>query len=159
MTTTPPIIHNTFTVERTYPTTRARVFAAMSDPKKKRRWFAEGVGFTIDSYTLDFKVGGFERTRFRFGNDGPPMTNDCLYLDIVDQERLVFAYSMTIGGAPMSSSLATIELLPASGAKGGTLMRFTEHTAYVDGNDGGADRKEGTQQLFKRLASELETHT
>lgn len=157
-TATPPIIHNSFTVERTYPTTKARVFAAMSDPKKKRRWFAEGVGFTIDSYSLDFKVGGFERTRFRFGNDGPPMTNDCLYLDIVDQERVVFAYAMTIGGAPMSSSLATIELLPApaaGGAKAGTLLRFTEHTAYVDGKDGGAGRKEGTTQLFERLASEL----
>jgi uncharacterized protein YndB with AHSA1/START domain len=154
--TTPAIIHNSFTVERTYPTTKARVFAAMADPKKKKRWFAEGEGFVIDSYTLDFKVGGFERTRFRFGNDGPPMTNDCLYLDIVEEERVVFAYAMTIGGAPMSSSLASIELLSAP--KGGTLMRFTEHTAYVDGNDGGASRKEGTQQLFERLAQELDRH-
>lgn len=151
------VIHNSFTIERTYPTSAERVWRALSDPEKKRRWFAEGEGFIIDSYTLDFTVGGFERTRFRFGNDGPPMTNDCIHLDIVARERVVFAYSMTIGGAPMSSSLASIELLPSKkNERNETRMRFTEHTMYVDGKDGGADRKEGTIGLLERLAQELE---
>src|SRR5262245_47913957 len=125
-----PVIHNSFTLDRIYPASAERVFRAWSDPKKKRRWFAEGEGFVVDSYTLDFSVGGFERTRFRFG-EGPAMTTDCLYLDIVKDQRIVFAYSMTIGGEPMSSSLGTMEL---SAADGGTLLRFTEHTAYLDGN-------------------------
>jgi uncharacterized protein YndB with AHSA1/START domain len=150
----PTVIHKSFTIERTYAKPRDRVFRALADPTKKRRWFAESEGFTIDSYTLDFQVGGFERTRFRFG-DGPPMTNDCVYLDIVEDERVVFAYAMTIGGAPMSSSLGTMELVPHST---GTTLRYTEHTAYVDGRDGSAGRKEGTIELFERLAHELETH-
>jgi uncharacterized protein YndB with AHSA1/START domain len=79
----PAVIHHTFTIDRTYPTTRARVWAALSDPKKKRRWFAESTGFVIDEYSLDFRVGGFERTRFRYGAKGPPMTNDCIHLKIV----------------------------------------------------------------------------
>ncbi len=148
---THPIIHNTFVLERTYPATAAKVFRALSDPEKKRRWFAEGDGFIIDSYTLDFQVGGFERTRFRVV-DGPSMTNDCVYLDIVPQERLVYAYSMTLGGAPMSSSLGTMELIPTTG---GTLLRLTEHTAYVDGNDGSEGRKAGTEELLEALAKEL----
>lgn len=150
-----PAIHNSFTIERTYPTTPARVFSAMSDPVKKRRWFAEGEGFIVDSYTLDFKIGGFERTRFRYGDDGPPMTNDNVYLDIVDNERLVFAYSMSIDGAPMSSSLGTMEFLLVAG---GTLLRFTEHTVYLDGNDGGAARREGSLGLLAALAAELAAH-
>jgi uncharacterized protein YndB with AHSA1/START domain len=150
---THPVIHNDFTIERTYPASAAKVFRGFADPKKKRRWFAEGSGFVVDSFELDFRIGGFERTRFR-PIGGPPMTNDCLFLDIVDDERLVFAYSMTFDGAPMSSSLTTIELLPAKA--GGTLLRFTEHTAYLDGNDGSAGRREGSQQLLERLASELE---
>jgi uncharacterized protein YndB with AHSA1/START domain len=150
-----PVIHNSFTVERTYPANAARVFRALSDPKKKRRWFAEGEGFVIESYTLDFQLGGFERTRFRFGADGPLMTNDCVYLDIVPNERLVFAYSMTVAGAPMSSSLGTMELVPVGS---GTLLRLTEHTAYVDGNDGSTARREGTIELLEALAKELETH-
>jgi len=151
---THPVIHNSFTLDRTYPASVERVFRALSDPEKKRRWFAEGEGFVIDSYTLDFKVGGFERTRFRFG-EGPTMTNDCVYLDIVKNQRLVFAYSMTIGGEPMSSSLGTIEL---SAAAGGTLLRLTEHTAYVDGKDGNEGRREGTRELLEALAKELGEH-
>lgn len=150
----PSVIHKSFTIERTYPTTAARVFHALSDPVKKRRWFAEGEGFVVDSYTLDFQVGGFERTRFRFG-DGPAMTNDSVFLDIVENERLVFAYSMTIEGAPLSASLSSIELVPV---RGGTQLRFTEHTAFLDGNDDSPSRREGSIQLFEALARELELH-
>lgn len=146
------VIHKSFVIDRLYPTTRERVFRAFTDPKKKRRWFAEGEGFVVDSYSLDFSVGGFERTRFRFG-DGPAMTNDCVYLDIVDQERIVFAYSMTIGGAPMSSSLGCLEFSTVSG---GTSLVLTEHTAYVDGNDGSAARREGSLELLESLALELQ---
>lgn len=149
-----PVIHKSFTIERKYPTSPERVFAAFSDPLKKRRWFAEGEGFHVDSYSLDFRVGGFERTRFRFG-DNPPMTNDCVYLDIVEERRLVFAYAMTFDGRPLSSSLATVELVPDDG---GTSLRFTEQIAFLDGNDGCEDRREGTRQLLEALAKELNEH-
>ena len=150
----PSVIHRSFTIERTYPTNAARVFMAHSDPAKKRRWFAEGKGFVIDSYSLDFKVGGLERCRFRRG-DGPPLTNDGIYLDITPDERIVYAYAMTIGGSPMSSSLATIELVPSASE---TLLRFTEHTAFVDGKDACAGRREGSIGMLEALAQELELH-
>ena len=149
----PAVIHKSFTIERTYPTTAARVFGAHSDPEKKRRWFAEGEGFIVDSYSLDFQVGGFERSRFRFGTDGPPMTFDGVYLDIVPNERIVFAYAMTVAGRPLSSSLSTVELV-ASGS--GTTLHFTEHTAFLDGTDGSAGRREGSLGLLEALAKELE---
>jgi uncharacterized protein YndB with AHSA1/START domain len=148
-----PVIHKSFTIERTYPTSAARVFRAHSEADKKRRWFAEAEGFIVDSYSLDFQVGAFERSRFRFGQDGPPMTFDGVYLDIVRDERIVLAYSMTIGGAPMSSSLSTIEL---AAAPSGTLLRYTEHTAFVDGHDGSAARREGSLALLERLAQDLQ---
>lgn len=137
------------------PTTAARVFAAHADPVKKRRWFTEGDGFVVDSYALDFQVGGFERARFRFGADGPAMTFDGVYLDIVQDERIIVAYAMTVGGAPMSSSLATTELVARGAA---TLLRFTEHTAFVDGVDGSAGRREGSLGLLEALANELAAH-
>lgn len=34
------VLHATFTLERTYPATPARVFAAWADPAAKARWFA-----------------------------------------------------------------------------------------------------------------------
>ncbi len=36
------VTHSTFVIERSYPTSPERVFAAFADPAKKRRWFAEG---------------------------------------------------------------------------------------------------------------------
>jgi uncharacterized protein YndB with AHSA1/START domain len=84
------------------------------------------------------------------------MTNDTLFLDIVDDERVVFAYSMTIGGAPLSASLSSIEL---SSVAGGTRLAFTEHTAFLHGKDESEGRRHGTRELFERLARELELHT
>ena len=150
-----PVIHRSFTIERSYPASAARVFRALADPRKKRRWFAEGEGFVVEGYTLDFQVGGFERTRFRYGASGPPMTTDAVYLDIVEDERVVFAYAMTVAGRPMSSSLGTMELVPEPS---GTLLRFTEHTAFVDGQDGSAGRREGSLGLLESLARELDAH-
>lgn len=83
------------------------------------------------------------------------MTFDSLFLDIVPNARIVFAYSMTIGGSPLSSSLATVEL-SARGPE--TTLRFTEHTAFLDGNDGSAARREGSIELLEALARELATH-
>lgn len=153
--TRPAVIHRGFTIERDYSQSAERVFSAHSDPKKKRRWFAEGAGFVVDHYDLDFKIGGRESCAFR-PEGGPAMTFDAFYLDIVPNERIVFAYAMTMGGAPMSSSLSTIELLPTGK---GTKLRFTEHTAFVDGNDASEGRREGSEGLLERLAQELDAQT
>lgn len=148
------IIFKGFTIERFYPAEIERVFDAHADPTKRRRWSAEGKGFHIDEYSLDFRIGGFERTRFRFG-DGPPMTYDGVYLDIVPLERIVFAYAMTIGGASLSSSLAAVELF----AKGDeTRLLFTEQTAFTGGSDDSAERRQGSVGLLAALAQELVDH-
>ena len=67
-----PVVHRTLSVERTYPAPPAHIFAAFADPGTKRRWFAEGADFEVDEFTLDFRVGGFERTRFRSAGSAPP---------------------------------------------------------------------------------------
>lgn len=148
-------IFNTFAIDRVYPASPSRVFSALSDPVKKRRWFAEGEGFTVESYTLEFRVGGFERSRFR-PLGGPDMTNDCVYLEIEPERRVVFAYAMTMGGAPLSSSLGTMEL---SREGDGTRLRYTEQTAHTSGEDASLARREGCVELFESLARELEEHS
>jgi uncharacterized protein YndB with AHSA1/START domain len=69
------VTHSTFVIERSYPTTPERVFAAFADPAKKRRWFAEGREFE-----MDFRVGGGEHSRFHM-KDGTPLANDTSYHD------------------------------------------------------------------------------
>ncbi len=148
------VAHGTFVIERHYPATPERVFAAFAEPEKKRRWFAEGEGFIVDEYELNFRVGGRERARFRMaGNDqGAPIGNDTTYLDIIRNQRIVLAYSMSAGGQPFSASLTTIELLEKNG---GTTLVHTEQGAFFEGSDGHEIREHGWRTLLEALANEL----
>ncbi|NLE85237.1 MAG: polyketide cyclase [Myxococcales bacterium] len=150
----PSVHHDSFTIERTFAATPERVFAAFADPVKKRRWFVEGEGWTVDSYEADFREGGFERSRFRF-NDGPEMTNETYYHDIIPGRRIINSYSMTWGGKRISVSLATVDIEP-DGA--GSRVRFTEQAVFFEGSDGVEGRRQGWTELIGKLEEELTTH-
>lgn len=145
------VTHNTFVIDRTYPVAPARTFAAFSDPAKKRRWFGEGEEANVESFEMDFRVGGTERRLFR-SKDGLLFTNDTVYRDIVPDRRIVFAYNMSVGDKRISSSLSTIEFLTA---QKGTKLVFTEQAAFFEGADGPQIREAGWQALFDRLAREF----
>ena len=147
-----PVAHGVFTVERTYPYPPARVFKANADQAAKRRWFAEGSGFEILDYVLDFRVGGTETTRYRHGG-GPEVRNDTQFQDITQDQRIVFSYRMTIADQPISVSLSTIEL---TAVEGGTHLKFTEQGVYYGADDQIPGRIEGSQGLLERLAAELD---
>ena len=146
-----PVVHRTFSVARTYPAPPARVFAAFADPETKRRWFAEGPGSEVDEFALDFRVGGFERTLFRFVG-GAPVRNDTLFLDIVPDERIVFAYALTAEEVRTSAALTTVEL---AADRGGTRLLLTEQVAFLDGVDGTASRQRGWGALLDRLGDAI----
>ena len=145
------VTHSTFTIERQYDASPERVFKAFSDPKAKRRWFADGEGWKVDRYELDFKVGGYEGGVFRFG-DGPAIRNDTWYQDIVPDQRIICAYTMTIGDDRISSSLATTEFKPSGK---GTRLVYTEQGAFLDGHDNVAQREAGRKDLLNALAKEV----
>jgi uncharacterized protein YndB with AHSA1/START domain len=155
-----PVVHSTFAIERSYAAPPARVFAAFADPALKRRWFVEGKGVAAEEYSADFRVGGYEKSRFTFAG-GPPgapppgtrMGNDTVYLDIVPNRRIVFAYTMLVGDRRMSTSLATVEL-SASG-HGGTRILFTEQAAFFDKADGAQLREGGWRELLSRIEKAL----
>ena len=152
----PTVIHSTFTIEREYTASRAQVFAALSDPEKKRRWFADGEKSTVEEFTMDFRVGGTDMTSFRAGEESPipniVVTNRTTYLDIVQDERVVFAYTMNMGERRFSASMATFEL---RATEAGTLLVFTEQGAYFPYSDGPEIRKHGWTALLGQLAGAL----
>jgi uncharacterized protein YndB with AHSA1/START domain len=130
------------------------VFAAFSDERTKRRWFAEGEGWEVDDFTLDFRVGGREVARFRF-KGGALIGNDTVYLDIVPDRRIVLAYTMTVGDKRISVSLATMEIVPSGG---GARLVYTEQGAFFDGADKPAGREAGCGKLLDKLGEELQSH-
>lgn len=147
--------HESFTVERRYRSDPARLFAAFAGADMKRAWFADGPGFELDEYTLDFRVGGREFSRFRVANPGfesPAITNDTYYFDIEQDRRIVFGYSMANVGVPFSVSLTTITLTPDGS---GTKLVHQETVQFLDGADGVRMREWGTRSLLERLAQQL----
>jgi uncharacterized protein YndB with AHSA1/START domain len=146
------VTHATFTLERTYDAPPAKVFKAFADPAIKRRWFVEGEGWDVEEFTTDFTVGGRERSRFRF-RGGAPIRNDTTYHDIVPNERIIFAYTMTIGENRISASLATFEFKPEGGR---TKLVFTEQGAFLDGLDKVESREGGWGGLLDALGRALQ---
>lgn len=145
------VTHATFVIERNYPAAPERVFAAFADPEKKKRWFADSGETKYEAFEMDFRVGGLERKRFVV-KAGFTCTNDTVYQDIVPNQRIIFAYTMSAGDTRISSSQVTVELLPSGK---GTDLIFTEQGAFFEGSDGPAGREHGWGVLLDNLAKRL----
>lgn len=152
----PMVVHSTFVIERSYPKPREAVFAAFADGTKKRRWFGGGGTHDAGDFSMDFREGGGERVVSRLGNDTPfpgtELVAEGRYLDIVPNDRIVTASTMTLGGKRISAALATFELLPT---EAGTDLVFTYQAAFFEGSDGPERREAGWQRLLDRLDTEL----
>jgi uncharacterized protein YndB with AHSA1/START domain len=150
------VIHDTFWIERTYPATPSRVFAAFASQQAKTAWGDTGGIETpadAEPSEFDFRVGG--RERFTVRAEGSLYRYDALYYDIVPDQRIVYSYEMYADGARISVSVATIEF---ANSGDGTALTWTEQGAYLDGIDGPqapALRKEGTTEMLDSLTRYL----
>ena len=148
--------HSTFVLERSYPTTPERVFAAFADPIKKRLWFTEGFNKEADEFQMDFRVGGTENFQYHYKEGAPfpgiPFVNEGTYQDIVPNRRIVNASTMAIGDKRISASLTTFEFLPTDS---GTNLIFTFQGAFFEGADGPQIREMGWNKLLDLLGETL----
>lgn len=150
--------HTTFAIERRYPATPARVFAAFTTAEAKLSW-GDDPDYVSDGgeTEFDFRVGGRER----FGGKAPDGTlyrYDALYYDIVPDQRIVYCYEMHENGARISVSVATIEIVPDDG---GARLTYTEQGAFLDGlslaehrEQGMAEQLDGLLRLLRAEAGE-----
>jgi uncharacterized protein YndB with AHSA1/START domain len=142
--------HATFTIERTYPTSPARVFGAWAEQDAKAVWFGPKLA-SGEGYELDFRIGGAERLSVGTP-DGATYRYEAHYQDIVPDERIVYTYEMYRNDDRISVSVATIEIRPAEGA---TVLSFTEQGVFLDGHDTAAEREHGTGELLVALGEAL----
>jgi uncharacterized protein YndB with AHSA1/START domain len=145
------VVHDTFTIERSYPVPPSRVFAAFSTAEAKNAWGGDGAEEVKDSSAeFEFRVGG--RERFSNVYQGTTYRYDALYYDLVPDQRIIYSYEMYAGDARISVSVATIEF--AKNGEGTTLT-VTEQGTYLDGLDVPAQRLDGTAEMLDGLAKYL----
>ncbi len=151
------VIHDTFSIERTYPAAPSKVFAAFASREAKDAWGDTGDLEPADGEAgieeFDFRPGG--RERFGLKMQGTTYRYDALYYDIVPDRRIVYSYEMYADDARISVSVATIEFAKSGD---GTALTWTEQGAYLDGIDGTqapALREEGTTEMLDGLARYL----
>jgi uncharacterized protein YndB with AHSA1/START domain len=142
--------HGTIRLERRYKASPARVFAAWAESEARAKWDVPG-RWVIAEQTFDFREGGREVKRFGPKGD-PRLVADTLYLDIVPQRRIVFSYSMTSRGTPISVSLTTVEISPDGRD---TQLLLTEQVAFLDGRDNAANREEGLASMLDKIGETL----
>ncbi len=145
--------HGTIRLERRYKAPPARVFAAWAEPQARAKWDVPG-RWVIAEQTFDFREGGRERKRFGPKGD-PHLVADTLYLDIVPPSRIVFSYSMTSRGTPISVSLTTIEISAAPSPTRSTHLLLTEQIVFLDGQDNAANREEGLASMLDKIGEML----
>ncbi|MGB6454950.1 MAG: SRPBCC family protein [Streptosporangiaceae bacterium] len=151
------VIHDTFSIERTYPAAPSRVFAAFASAEAKDAWgdtgeveSAEGDAGTEE---FDFRPGGQERFGHKY--QGTTYRYEALYYEIVPDQRIIYSYQMYADDVRISVSVATIEFAKSGD---GTALTWTEQGAYLDGIDGTeapALRKGGTTEMLDGLTHYL----
>jgi uncharacterized protein YndB with AHSA1/START domain len=159
------VVHSTFRIERTYQASPAQVYQALTTPSAKAKWFAGGSGFTELARSMDVRVGGRERLQGRWDGGTHPRSSpgggqpasvvstfDAVYLDVIANERLVYAYEMHLDERKISVSLATLELQRSGAA---TRLIVTEQGAFLDGYEDAGARERGTGQLLDALGRAL----
>jgi uncharacterized protein YndB with AHSA1/START domain len=154
------VIHRIFTIERTYDTAPAGVFAAFSTQEARNSWGetadqppSEGEGAS-EVTEFDFRAGG--RECFTTEWEGTIYRYDGRYHDIVTGSRIVYSYAMYADGTLISVSLATIEFTEHGH---GTKLTWTEQGAYLDdynGADAPEMRKGGTNEMIDGLTAYLQ---
>jgi len=151
------VIHDSFTIERSYLAMPSRVFAAFATVDAKSNWATieghKGTDEQVVPAEFDFRIGG--RERFGFVRLGTLYRYDARYYDIVPDQRIIYSYEMYAGDARISVSVATIEFAMNGD---GTALSWTEQGAFLDGHDGDeapALRVWGTTAMIDNLPGYL----
>ncbi|NBB15177.1 ATPase [Caulobacter sp. SLTY] len=143
-------MHDTLVLERSYPASPARVFAAWADPDARLRWAVpKGEALVFDA--TDFRVGG--RDLSRCGSPGDLRYRiETLYEAIVPGRRLVFSERCSEGETLLSVYLITVEIEP-DGA--GSKLTLTNQIVALDGGGMIAGSKAGWSAALDNLGEAL----
>ena len=145
------VTHASFTIVRHWKAKPERVFAAFANEEAKNKLFRGPGDWRLLKREFDFREGGREHLSGRH-EAGMVSSFDCLYHDIVENQRIIYSYLMHLDGRKISVSQACIELVPHDG---GTKLILTEYGDFLDGFDDVGSRERGTNYLMDELGKSL----
>ncbi|UGQ48333.1 SRPBCC family protein [Massilia endophytica] len=145
-------VHSSFAIERNFRVPPSKVFASWASVEAKKVWFSCDDAMVTQEFSLDFRPGGRETNRVAVPGGEVHMFQG-VYLDIVPDRRIIYAYDMHVGEKRISASLATVVFEPQGS---GTKMVFTEQIAFLDGYSDREERIRGTEIGLDKLVLSLE---
>ena len=149
--TTPRVLHDTFTLERTYQAPPVRVFAAWADPHARSRWGVPNDRIELRYIASEFRIGG--RDVVRCGPVGDLRYGiETRYVDIAPPHRLVMTEVVECAGVRLSASLLTVLMHTEAAA---TRLRFTAQLASLDGTNLTSGARAGWSAALDNLAREF----
>jgi uncharacterized protein YndB with AHSA1/START domain len=129
---------------------RAAVFRAWTDPDLLKRWFAPHP-YTTPIAELDVRPGGASLVVMR-SPEGQEMPNRGVYLDVVENERLVFTDAYTHAWEPSQKPFMTV-VLTFEDEDGKT--RYTARVRHWTEADREAHEAMGFHEGWGRCADQL----
>jgi uncharacterized protein YndB with AHSA1/START domain len=143
------LIHDTFTLDRSYAAAVKQVWQTWTDPELRPRWFRGPEGWQTLERRLDLRIGGHELLRGR-APTGMETRFESTFHVIVPEHHIVSVYDMYINATLLSVTLATLDLEAAGSA---TRLRYTEQGVYFGGDpEAPVSRKRGTSWHLDNLA-------
>ncbi len=104
----PAISDRDLALTRTIDAPREKLFRAWTDPELLKLWFAPAP-YTTPVAELDVRPGGASLIVMR-GPDGVEMPNRGVYLEVVENERIVFTNAYTKAWEPSEKPFITVIL-------------------------------------------------
>jgi uncharacterized protein YndB with AHSA1/START domain len=129
---------------------REKLFRAWTEPALLKQWFAP-LPYTTPVAELDVRPGGANLIVMR-GPDGTDMPNRGVYLEVVENERLVFTDAYTRAWEPSAKPFMTV-ILTFEGENGKT--RYTARVRHWTVADREAHERMGFHQGWGQCADQL----
>jgi uncharacterized protein YndB with AHSA1/START domain len=137
-------------ISRVIDAPRELVFKAWTDPEHLKQWFAPRP-WTTPVAELDVRAGGASLITMR-GPDGAEFPNRGVYLEVVQNERLVFTDAYTRAWEPSEKPFMTVIVtLEDLGGK----TRYTARVVHWTVADREAHEKMGFDQGWAQCANQL----
>jgi uncharacterized protein YndB with AHSA1/START domain len=140
-------------LSRVFDAPRAMVWDAWTDPSQVALWWGPK-GFTTTIEEMDVRPGGIWK-QVMHGPDGTDYPNEIVFLEVVQNERLVYTLSgRKKGGPEVQFEKATTFEEEAGGTRVTMRLTFTSAEAR-DQNVREYGSIEGARQAFERLEDYL----